>query len=171
MQHSIRVPVDADCPALGDIHVRAWQRAYRSVMPDEYLDELRAEDRAEMWRRQLNETGGRGLLVQTVDSRSVGFAAFGPEAGQPDAAVGELYAMNLDPDYWGRGLGRSLLQAATAELATWGFNDLVLWVLPENQRAHALYESEGWAADGITKDDEILGVRVTDMRYRRTLAE
>lgn len=171
MQHSIRVPVEDDCLALGDIHIRAWQSAYRSVMPDEYLDGLRAEDRAAIWRRQLNETGGRGLLVQTIDDKPVGFAAFGPARGEPDAGVGELYAMNVDPTYWGHGLGRSLLRAAQVELDAWGFSSVVLWVLPENRRACALYESEGWRADGTVEEREILGVNVTDVRYWRPPAE
>jgi GNAT superfamily N-acetyltransferase len=139
------------------------------MMPDEYLDGLRAEDRAAFWRRQLNANGGRGLLVQTVGDNLVGFAAFGPAGGEP--GVGELHALNVDPDYWGHGLGRSLLQATQAELAAWGFTDLVLWVLPENQRARKLYEAEGWTADGTVEDREILDVKVTDIRYRRTLAE
>ncbi len=38
-----------DAPRVGEVHVRAWQATYRSVMPDDYLDGLRAEDRADMW--------------------------------------------------------------------------------------------------------------------------
>jgi hypothetical protein len=42
-------------------------------------------------------------------------------------------------------------------------------VVPENNRARGLYESEGWTADGGVTTEEILGVTVTDIRYRRTL--
>ncbi len=69
----------------------------------------------------------------------------------------------------GNGLGRELLEAATDQLAEMGFRDLVLWVVPENQRARRLYEAAGWQADGETRDDEVLDVTVRDMRYRRTL--
>jgi ribosomal protein S18 acetylase RimI-like enzyme len=158
---------------MGLLHVRAWQAAYRSVMPDEYLDGLRAEDRAAMWRRQIESTGGTDLLVVATEGLVVGFAAFGPsddaEAGTEDR-VGELYAINLDPDYWGFGHGRELLRNATTELHGAGFGELVLWVVPTNKRARGLYESEGWVADGATRADDVLGVTVTDMRYRRTRA-
>ena len=36
-------PVDAI--AVAHVHVRSWQVAYRTLMPDDYLDQLRPEDR------------------------------------------------------------------------------------------------------------------------------
>lgn len=37
------------CPgaehAVADVHVRSWKAAYRSLLPDDYLDALRPEDR------------------------------------------------------------------------------------------------------------------------------
>jgi RimJ/RimL family protein N-acetyltransferase len=43
---------------------------------------------------------------------------------------------------------------------------LVLWVVPDNTRARRLYESEGWTVDGVSRDEEVLGVVVTEVRYR-----
>jgi hypothetical protein len=42
-----------DAAALGLLHVRAWQAAYRGQMPDGYLDGLRPEERAAGWERTL----------------------------------------------------------------------------------------------------------------------
>ena len=157
-----------DVDALGRVHVRAWQAAYRGVMPDEYLDGLRASERTAMWARFLAEPHpDQRLHVVTVDDRVAGFACFGscPDAG--DAPLGELYAINLDPDQWGRGLGRALLSEVTHELATFG-DAAVLWVVPENVRARGLYEAAGWADDGGRRHDEEVGVRVDEMRYRTT---
>ena len=76
-------------------------------MPDEYLDGLRAEDRVEMWRSRLSRSDLPPLLVAVVADEVVGFAAFGAEQSpQAQPSCGELYAMNLDPDQWGRGIGR-----------------------------------------------------------------
>ncbi|MGI8794571.1 MAG: GNAT family N-acetyltransferase [Acidimicrobiales bacterium] len=167
----IRQPTVDDADVMGRVHVRAWQAAYRGVMPEEYLDGLRAEDRAGMWRRQISSAEGAvGLWVVEVDDAVVGFVAFGPERA-PDLlntpGRGEVYAINLDPDSWGKGTGRRLLQAATRALEERGYPELVLWVVPENVRARALYESEGWTADGATKVDNLLGVTVSEVRYVR----
>ena len=34
--------------------MRAWQRAYRGLMPDDYLDGLSAADRTGMWAASLS---------------------------------------------------------------------------------------------------------------------
>ena len=168
---TIRDAVVGDANAMGHLHVRAWQSAYRGVMPDEYLDGLRPDERVAMWRDAISRSDRGPLLVAAVADEVVGFAAFGAERPSASApSCGELYAMNLDPDHWGRGIGRVLLQRVTQALTEMGFEEAVLWVVPENERARALYESEGWVADGGVSTEEILGVTVTDIRYRKPLA-
>jgi GNAT superfamily N-acetyltransferase len=155
---------------MGVVHVRAWQSAYRGVMPDAYLDALSAEERSETWRRILGRHDGSPVLVAVLDGQVVGFATVGAERTEDEPTTsGELYAMNIDPDVWGRGIGRALLHHATDELVRLGFPDAVLWVVPENQRARALYQADGWRADGAVATEEILGVTVTDIRYRKEL--
>ncbi len=136
-------------------------------MPDEYLDGLRAEDRVEMWRGQISRADRPPLLVAVVAGEVVGFAALGAEQSTTSPSCGELYAMNLDPVYWGQGIGRALLHDVTDALVSLGYDEAVLWVVPENQRARSLYESEGWSADGGLATQDILGVTVTDIRYRK----
>jgi ribosomal protein S18 acetylase RimI-like enzyme len=155
-----------DAPAMGRLHVRAWQAAYRGHMPDDYLDGLRAEDRAAGWERALGLQRPRGaVLVAEQAGEVVGFANVGP-AQDPEGA-GELYAINVDPGHWGTGAGRALLGAAQAELARLGFDETVLWVLPANARARRFYEVAGWVADGAERTAEVQGVVVPEVRYRR----
>jgi ribosomal protein S18 acetylase RimI-like enzyme len=163
---TVRPATAADAPAMGRLHVRAWQAAYRGHMPDGYLDGLRAEDRAAGWERALGVERPRGVvLVAERDGEVVGFATVGP-AEDPEGA-GELYAINVDPAHWGTGAGRALLEAAQAELARLGFDETVLWVLPANARARRFYELAGWASDGTERTVDVLGVTVPEVRYRR----
>lgn len=155
---------------MGALHVRAWQSAYRGVMPDEYLDGLRPEDRAAMWRDRVARAELSSVLVAELMDEVVGFADFGRDRRAPESkGVGELYVINLDPAHWGKGVGRALLREATAKLISFGFSEAVLWVVPENARARSLYESEGWAVDGGAVTEEMFGVTVTEIRYRRPL--
>lgn len=171
MDFIIRPATVEDADSIGVVHVRAWQAAYRGVMPDTYLNSLRAEDRADMWRRWFESAQlHRHLLVVTVADIVTGFAVVGRENGSNDeGSVGELYAINLDPDWWGGGLGRSLLRAATDALRIDGYGAAVLWVVPQNLRARALYKSEGWTEDDVVRNEEVLGVIVSEVRYRRHL--
>jgi ribosomal protein S18 acetylase RimI-like enzyme len=171
VEYTIRPAELDDSDAIGNVHVRAWQGAYRGVMPDEYLDGLRAEDRATMWRGYFAVPRPDHQLTVVVHAGEVvGFAASGPEAGESARSdVGELYAINLDPSSWGKGFGRALLREVTEALATAGYGSAVLWVAPQNTRARSLYESEGWIDDDSAKEQEVLGVTVSEIRYRRAL--
>ena len=55
----------------------------------------------------------------------------------------------------------------TAELAGLGHVEAVLWVVPQNDRARRFYESEAWRDDHVRREDEVFGVVVPEMRYRR----
>ena len=57
----------------------------------------------------------------------------------------------------------------TAELARLGYQEAVLWVVPQNDRARRFYESEQWRDDHVQREAEVFGVVVPEMRYRRPL--
>ena len=160
----------ADAAAVGELHVRAWQAAYRGAMPDAFLDGLRPEDRADMWRRGIEEEWPGQRDVIEVDGDVGGFAAYGPERDGDDLRSGELYAINLDPEYWRQGLGRGFIRHVTAELTRLGLRRAVLWVEATNDRARRFYESEGWSYDpGSDRVDTIQDVLVDEVRYVRDL--
>lgn len=139
-----------------------------------------------MWAQALvtPRPGATRLVIvirPDLGEEPVGFAVVGPVRttgddqssaggeGTGDSALGELYAINLDPDAWGRGLGRELLAAATDELSRLGFGEAVLWVVAGNTRARRFYEAAGWSADGIERLDESQGPPIDEVRYRRSL--
>lgn len=154
---------------MGDVHVRAWQSAYRGLMPDDYLDGLAPDERARLWATAIESPrSGQILLVVELDGSVRGFAAAGPEAGRADETItAELYSINIDPGNWRQGLGRPLLGSVESSFRQAGFTGAVLWVHPSNQRAIAFYEAAGWVSDGAERDADILGVLVPEVRYRR----
>lgn len=171
-QAGVRVPVVDDADRLGEIHVAAWQAAYRGIMPDDYLDGLSAAERAGYWREGLSRpAGARSVRLVAVDEADspIGFLFGGPAGGDEAALDGEVYAVNVDPARWGRGAGTDLLCTAHDALSGFGFATAVLWVVPDNQRARRFYEHHGWRADGAERTDEVFGVTVEEVRYRRDL--
>ncbi|HEV8469815.1 MAG TPA: GNAT family N-acetyltransferase [Candidatus Limnocylindria bacterium] len=175
-QARIRPLEPADAPALARIHVRSWQVAYRGQVPDDYLDHLTDEipRRAERWEGFIREAPGlhRTLLAAEEDGRVIGFVNYGPpdDAASLGPHVGELYAIYLDPDAFGKGHGRTLMDAAVKGLTEAGFTEAVLWVLGTNQRARRFYEIAGWHADGGTKTEHRGEVELREVRYRRDLS-
>jgi GNAT superfamily N-acetyltransferase len=135
-------------------------------MPDEYLGSLSESERASLWRTDLESPPSpRGTrLVATVDDEVVGFALVGSAGVDEGPDLGELYAINVDPDHWGTGVGPALIDEAVSSLRKSGFVSAALWVHPDNQRARRFYSARGWIDDNVSRRQEVLGVEVSEMR-------
>lgn len=170
----IRRAVLADADAIGLVHVRSWQSAYRGTIPVGYLDGLDPARRAQAWQRIIgggNASRG-GVLVAAGEGGAItAFVNFGPSRdGDADPQVtGEVFAIYAMPDTWGTGTGRALMASAVAELARLGYADATLWVLDANERARRFYALAGWRPDGAAKTDASRGFAITEVRYRRAL--
>lgn len=170
----VRPATPADSGAIGLVHVRSWQSAYRGKMPQDYLDGLDPAHRAQAWRRILEQArpSRGGVLVSVADGGGItGFTSFGPsrDSDTDPRATGEVYAIYADPDAWGTGAGRALMSGAAVELARLGYADAVLWVLDGNDRARRFYALAGWAEDGTRKADGSRGFDIAELRYRTAL--
>ena len=158
-----------DALAVARVHVRSWQVAYRTLLPDEYLDGLCAEERARRYTFGSRDPAAPATIVVSEAAQIYGFATTGParEADAPDH--GELCALYVDPDWWACGIGTVLASAARARLLALGFGTAVLWLLAGNVRAERFYRSDGWVPDGRHRTEAVWGVMVDEVRYRRAL--
>jgi GNAT superfamily N-acetyltransferase len=167
----IRAALEAEAPAIAEIHVRGWQWAYRGLLPEERLAQLSVEARAAYWRRWLGERRPRcHLWVAVWGTRPVGFSATGPSRdarASPDTA--ELYAIYLNPDVAGTGIGWALCSQAMDGAVSDGFRRATLWVLAANTRARRFYEQAGWEADGTERTEDWNGLPLHEVRYAREL--
>lgn len=165
---SIRRALGADAPALAGLHVRAWQWAYRGMLPDAYLDGLAEQtaSREAMWRQQLADPPDDcPVWVAERGDRVIGFCNTVPARdGEPGAA--ELLTLYVEPDVAGTGVGAALMKHAVADMRSRGHRAAVLWVLDRNDRARRFYEKGGWQHDGASKIEDVWGVSVRELRYR-----
>ena len=167
----IREATVADAEAIAGIHVRAWRSAYRGQLSDEYLDGLRMEDRLEQHRLSLEEAPAefRTWVVEDA-SAVVGFAVTGPsEDADADRKTGEVYAIYVEPERVGRGVGHALFEHAVADLVDRGFSAATLWVLESNGQARRFYERAGWRFDGTTTSERVDCEMRPTVRYRTAL--
>lgn len=140
------------------VHVRAWQDAYRGLMPDAYLDSLRAEDRAA--RYTFGRAEGPQTVVAVRDGSVVGFAT---------VVDHELAALNVDPSAWRSGVGSALVVEARARIAAAGATDANLWMLVGNTRAQRFYEHDGWYVTDVRREATVWGVTVEEVELRHRL--
>jgi GNAT superfamily N-acetyltransferase len=160
----------ADAAAVATIQVHGHRFAYAGILPQPASDEEWIARRTEVWQRLLApDDPGRAFIAER-DGRAIGFVtvAASDDATLP-STTGMLFALYLEPDVIGSGIGRALLAHAVDELRALGFSDAVLWVLEENRRARRFYEIAGWRFDGTRKDYERDGAPRHELRYRRAL--
>ena len=81
-----------------------------------------------------------GLLIARDDhGQMIGFHWTKVEDG-----IGEVYVLGVDPDHAGSGVGRELLDAGLAYLASRDVSTIRLWVDDDNHIAQNLYKKSGF---------------------------
>ena len=169
----VRRATPQDARSIAEVHVRSWQAAYQGLIPQEYLDALdparQLEARAKRI-RDMDWTKG-GCLIAEHGNRVIGFVHYGPTRDNDDGRepIGEVAAIYLASESWGKGFGRELMNAALAHLAGAGYAQVTLWVLDTNSRAQSFYEKAGFTADGAVKLDDRGSFQLREVRYRRSL--
>lgn len=154
MQYSdmlIRPAQPADAMAVARVHVRSSQVAYRSLMPEDYLDRQRAEDRAERYDFTHRDPLKPYTILAAEGTEIHGLATTMPCGDEDLSGYGELGALYVDPERWGRGIGAALIAAARSHLLRSGFQDASLWILQGNERAYGSTRSMDGCRMAIVK--------------------
>jgi ribosomal protein S18 acetylase RimI-like enzyme len=163
----VRAAKPDDAEAIARVHTRSWQQAYTHLFTAEELAGISVDARARMWREVIG--GSAIVVVGEQDGEVAGFANAGPTGDHDAPGLGELNAIYVDPEAWGRGLGRELLAEIESQLRAQGFEEALLWVAEDNPRTRRFYELAGWAADGKQRPVEFLGREISEVRYRKQL--
>ncbi|ELP67543.1 N-acetyltransferase family protein [Streptomyces turgidiscabies] len=160
-----------DCDRVSEIRIRGWQHAYKGLMPQTYLDALSVPEDAERRRTFFVRAGSEVVnLVAEQSGTVIGWACHGPyRDGEIRTDDAELYAIYVDAERFGAGIGRALLGEAVRRCAGAGHRRLLLWVVEGNDRARRFYERAGFTADGAEEPFEVDGVAVPEVRYVREL--
>ena len=167
----VRPATPADVQRVAEVHVRSWQIGYRGLVPADYLAALRPEDRAKRYNFDDPEPGQPTTLVAVKDGTVIGFVTTGAYNGGDAEGAGEIKALYVDPSHWGTGAGRALIVAGRTRLVDQGFCQAVLWLLAGNQGAERFYRIDGWVHDGSRRVDEVWGLKLEQLRYKRALRD
>jgi len=138
----VRAAIIDDALAIARVHIASWRSTYRGLLPDVYLDSLTEPEYAERWKRLLHEGSSRVYVVED-GGLLVGFSSGGPERAGETGYTGELYAIYVLDGFQHRGHGRDLVRAVVDGLREMSFEDMIVWVLRDNQPARLFYERLG----------------------------
>ena len=122
------------------VHWKSWHEAYTGIISGEYLDRHtreRCEKLAFRW--------GGNILVAKDGDRVVGFVGYG-DRGDEAPDTGEIFALYVLSEYYGKGVAQQLMNAGLAQLKS--YSKIILWVLEGNKRAIRFYQKCGFTPDG-----------------------
>ena len=122
------------------VHWCAWHEAYPGLVSQEYLDRLtleRCEKIAYEW--------PDNLMIAKDAGRVIGFIGYG-DRGDEAPDTGEIFALYTLSEYYGKDVGRQLMDAALQQLRE--YKQICLWVLKDNKRAIHFYQKCGFCPNG-----------------------
>jgi len=163
---TIRCATVEDAPAISEIYALSWKTAYRGMVPQQYLDELKLN----FWKAKFENWIGKNEMKADIlyaDKAPVGCVAYRKARDEQFAGWGEIVSIYIHPSHYRKGYGKMLLDTALRNLKIDGYQDCYLWVLAENCNAQQFYKKNGFIDNGDKCECEIMGKQLTDLRYIR----
>ncbi len=168
MHMTIRSAIPEDAERISEVRVRAWRFAYGSILPSEYLRDLDPLENIARLREALRNPGPeRRYRVSVAAGSVVGFSVLGPPRYSTQEDTIELWALNVDPDAWRGGHGRSLVHQAIEDASDVRATSVELWCISRNQPARSLYESCKFRVSGRERTTSLLtGYPIHEVLYQ-----
>ncbi|VRQ36242.1 acetyltransferase, gnat family [Streptococcus pneumoniae] len=138
---SMETPKEIEGKSL--VHWQMWREAYDDLLPAEFQETMTLE-RCRLFSQKYPEN----TLIAIGDLKVVGFISYGNFRDETMQA-GEIIALYVLKDYYGKGIAQKLMKAALTALNH--FSEIFLWVLKDNKRAITFYQKMGFTFDGQEK--------------------
>jgi ribosomal protein S18 acetylase RimI-like enzyme len=133
----------ADAPAIAALHADSWQRHYRGIYTDSYLDGKAPGQLRGVWAERLRHPlPGARTIVAELDGEIAGFAHLQLDNSATWGALLDNLHVRYGVKRQGTGT-RLLVLTAQAVLDAAPGSGLYLWVLEQNAAARAFYDARG----------------------------
>lgn len=132
-----------DYTAIAKIHTESWQKNYRNILSDQFLDNEVEKERLEFWHRRLSSLmASQKVTVAVNKDNIIGFSClflnYDPLYG---SLLDNLHVLN---DFQNSGIGKLLMKTCTRMILEKASDrKMYLWVYESNQNARKVYEHLG----------------------------
>ena len=128
-----------DLIEIANLHALNWDKFYRGIMTDEYLDNEVYDERLNVWTKRFkNDNPKMAIITAKSGNTLVGFAChfidYDPIHGH------YLDNLHVHPDYRGKGIGKVLLEKSIQHCQEFGTHKYYLWVFDKNDQAIEFYK-------------------------------
>jgi ribosomal protein S18 acetylase RimI-like enzyme len=159
-----------DAKNIAELHNATFREAFKALISEAEIPAMPLEKRQAYWREAI-EYSEPQVHVALDDDKIVGFVGFdrSRDKGTPPT-MGEIWAIYVNPAYWGKGVGLALWDAAREGLMEEGCTHVSLWVPIANERALRFHELAGFKREMASAKTVPIGVvRIEEIRLKRSL--
>ena len=153
-----------DIEAISYIHASSWRSAYRDIVPQSYLNELKDDFWVSAFHTWIKNDILTGQIIFDKET-AVGCMAYGKSRDNKLSDWGEIVSIYLLPEYFGKGYGQKLLDVALADMKESGYQNIYLWVLKENSKAQKFYKKNKFQHTSDEYIFDIQGKQLIDIRF------
>ena len=132
----IRNAEKEDVRQIAEILVEDWQKAYRGIMDDAFLDSMNVSQRCEIEGKRYQK-----YVVAADGNEILGYAWLEASADKP--ADCEMIALYIRYSKRNHGIGKLLMQYAVHHFREIGKKTMIVWCLKENVESRKFYEKVG----------------------------
>jgi GNAT superfamily N-acetyltransferase len=129
----------SDYPAIANIQAQSWQKNYRNILSDQFLDEEVEKERLAFWhKRFLSSPATQQVMLATDYQNIVGFSCLYLDY---DPHYGSLLDnLHIRQEFQNSGIGKMLIQnCAETVLQKAKTPKMYLWVYEANVNARKVY--------------------------------
>src|ERR1700755_1361566 len=125
--YEVRPAAMRDAKAIAEAHAAAARAAYEGLLPEEQLRALAPATREAKWREAI-EFSEPQVHVAGLDGEIVRFGGFDRSRDpKTPSTAGEIWAIYVKPEHWGKGVGVALWDAAREGLEEEGCTLVTVW--------------------------------------------
>ena len=168
--YEIREAHIGDAEGIAFVHTMAWKTAYKGILDQTFLENVRFEERLTFRQKIFGENKGihyvalwKAQVIGFCDAHVLRFHEnqhLSADQRQKRTERGEIYALYLLEDHQHKGIGKALFQRTRLQLKEEGLIPFLAWVFKDNHGARRFYESQG----GIRVDE--VSARIGDQDYQ-----
>jgi GNAT superfamily N-acetyltransferase len=155
----------SDYSAIAKIHTESWQKNYRNILSDRFLDVEVEDERLKFWQRKLSSLmASQQVTVARDNDNIVGFSCLLLDY---DTLYGTLLDnLHVLQEFQNLGIGKLLMKnCARMILEKAGNYKMYLWCYEANQNARKVYEHFGGTCLHTVRKSNVDGTEANACRY------
>ena len=139
-EYTIRLANQSDIEKIAKLYIKSWQKTYKGLLRQEYLDSLTVENLCKRWGEYILEEK-HGIFVAVTKNELLGFGAFKPYHRIDDCIY--IESLHVDESCQGSGIGSAIIKTIYTVGSDEEYGQMAVCLVKGNDKARELYTKLG----------------------------